>query len=580
MSNRRVIAISVVLLMLAVMVSPLPAVRANGGYRGWASIARMRLHYAGMVKPIDGLRNYDGTLDQQSPGYSVLWTGRYAWCGTPIGEGTGGHPGVDIRVPCGTRVRAVGEGRVIYSYSTWASDNNRQGFECANNYNAGFRNWGNRLVILHSAVPDAAGYGRFEGVTSHYTHLRSVTGAAVFGDAQYGDGNTKVLRGTVIGEVGSTGGSTGPHLHFQIDRDTNTAPYWPPDGVCSSQSVPYVQANTFSPMRFVQAHEVRQIAAIGDYYSGANFETYRGSRSDGAINFEWFSGAPGMPNVGADNFSVRWRGTIHVPTAGWYAFFATADDGIRVWVGGEQDAHRIINRWADGPSYTYQAIRYLTAGDHSVRVDYYERGGDATAMVAWKPVSRILLATSWEPGQPLGNSNLIQYRSNVAGWNGNDSPPPECSPRQGEIRRSGNWAEMIAGQDMSASANSFCYYRVFDDNIEIREGTMIGFWIYHDTASGANATATRRVSVDGVATDGTVMRDFSSEGWMITDQHGVRTHPAHRNGPLNQWYYVEVDLTPMAGKTLDYIMFAYDDNAFSETGRYRSYVDDFYVFWP
>jgi len=436
--------------------------------------------------------------------------------------------------------------------------------------------WGNRVVILHYAVPDdrTGAYGRLGGVTSIYAHLREV-----YGNARIGNGSTKVVRGTVIGTAGSTGNSTGPHLHFQIDRDDNTTPYWPQNGVCSTQSVAQVQANTFSPMYFVQAHEVRQISATGEYYSGTSFETFRGSRYDSKIDFEWFAGAPGVPNVGADNFSVRWRGTIYVPVSDWYVFFATADDGIRVWLDGERDENRIINQWSDHPSYTYQAIRYLTAGAHSVRVDYYERGGDATVKVGWKPVSRILLSTSWEDGQPQGNSDLIQYRSNVAGWNGNENPPPECSPRRGEIWRSGNRAEMIAGQDMSATQNSYCYYRVFDNNMEIREGTMIGFWIYHSSAS-TNAIATRHVSIDGATTDGHTLRDFSNGGWMITDQHGVRIHPMFRNGPLNQWYYVEVDLTPLAGKTLDYIMFAYDDNAVSETGRYRSYVDDLYVFWP
>ncbi|MGB9890858.1 MAG: PA14 domain-containing protein, partial [Anaerolineae bacterium] len=327
-------------------------------------------------------------------------------------------------------------------------------------------------------------------------------------------------------------------------------------------------------MRFVQAHEVWQIAATGYYYSGTNFETYRGSRSDAAIDFEWFNRGPGIPGVGTDNFSVRWTGTIFVPSPGWYAFFATADDGVRVWLNNSL----IIDRWQDQPPYTYQAIRYLTVGAHQVRVDYYERGGGATIKVAWKPVSQVLLSTGWENGQTLGYSDRIQYRANVAGWYGNESPPPECSRRYRETWRAGNWAEMIAGQDMSASQNSYCYYRVFENDIEIREGTMIAFWIYHDTSRGANATATRHVSVDGATRDGRTMRDFDNgAGWRITDQWGVRIHPAERNGPLNQWYYIEVDLTPMAGRVLDYLMFAYDDNQVSETGRYRTYVDDFYV---
>ena len=122
MSKRRVVAISVVLLILVMLASSLPAARADGGYRGWPNIATMRLHYAGMVKPIDGIPDYNGTFTGP---YTMLWTdlyrctGRPGCCGLiPDGEGTGGHPGVDIAVACGTAVRAVGEGRVIYSYST------------------------------------------------------------------------------------------------------------------------------------------------------------------------------------------------------------------------------------------------------------------------------------------------------------------------------------------------------------------------------------------------------------------------------------------------------------------------------
>lgn len=240
------------LLLVILAASPLSTVRAQGGYR-WSDVPSMRLHYAGMVKPIDGIPNYNGTFTGP---YTMLWTDLYKcertperpWCCglVPDGEGTGGHPGVDISATTGTLVRAIGEGRIIYS---------------------GFRNgWGNVVVILHGAVPDARGadgqwYGQFGGVTSIYAHLQTING-----NAQFGDGRTKVVRGTVIGTVGSTGTSTGPHLHFQIDRDIDGTPYWPPNGVCGGQtSVDQVRANTFSPMRFVQAHEVRQISATGYY---------------------------------------------------------------------------------------------------------------------------------------------------------------------------------------------------------------------------------------------------------------------------------------------------------------------------
>ncbi len=74
MNGRRTITVSLLLLMLMVA-SSLPAVRADGGYQ-WPNVPTMRLHYAGMVKPIDGLRYYDGTTDSQSArceGGSAEW---------------------------------------------------------------------------------------------------------------------------------------------------------------------------------------------------------------------------------------------------------------------------------------------------------------------------------------------------------------------------------------------------------------------------------------------------------------------------------------------------------------------------
>jgi len=101
------------------------------------------------------------------------------------------------------------------------------------------------------------------------------------------------------------------------------------------------------------------------------------SRCDGAIDNDWGRGGPGG-GVGPDDFSVRWSGR-HSFAGATYTFTATADDGIRVRLDGEV----IIDAWYDQSASTYSAVRSIDAGEHTITVEYYERGGDAVARLGW-----------------------------------------------------------------------------------------------------------------------------------------------------------------------------------------------------
>lgn len=117
----------------------------------------------------------------------------------------------------------------------------------------------------------------------------------------------------------------------------------------------------------------------GEYFSNASL---LGSpiltRNDTSINFNWGYGSPAA-EVPADNFSVRWSRTVNFATAGLYTFSATSDDGIRVKV----DSTWVINRWVDQSPTTSTGTINLTAGNHEVVVEYYERTGTAQAQVSW-----------------------------------------------------------------------------------------------------------------------------------------------------------------------------------------------------
>ncbi len=95
-------------------------------------------------------------------------------------------------------------------------------------------------------------------------------------------------------------------------------------------------------------------------------------RQESEINHDWGQGAPS--GVASDRFSARWKQTLNF-TPGTYRLTATMDDGMRVWI----DDNLVIDSWYDSQAHTITATMYLGAGDHRVKVEYYDEGGDAVA---------------------------------------------------------------------------------------------------------------------------------------------------------------------------------------------------------
>lgn len=109
----------------------------------------------------------------------------------------GGHetPGIDFRIPAGTPIHAAGPGTVVGI---------EEDCKPGDRWCSGRR--GNYVEIAHPA-----------GRHSRYLHLRPRGAAVTLGQ--------QVARGQVIGYSGSTGDSTGPHLHYdELLRGSRTYP--------------------------------------------------------------------------------------------------------------------------------------------------------------------------------------------------------------------------------------------------------------------------------------------------------------------------------------------------------------------
>ncbi len=95
------------------------------------------------------------------------------------------------------------------------------------------------------------------------------------------------------------------------------------------------------------------------------------------VKHGWGSKSPSS-RIPVDSFSARYTGRFNITSEGTYSFSAYADDGVRVWVDG-----RTVIDDANGPANTRWGCTYLTAGEHDVRVEFVERGGDASIDVNW-----------------------------------------------------------------------------------------------------------------------------------------------------------------------------------------------------
>jgi len=94
----------------------------------------------------------------------------------PITGKVRAHRGIDFAAPTGTPIYAAGDGRIEFA--------GRKG------------GYGNAVVINHG-----------KGITTLYGHMSR------FGKSARG--GRQVRQGELIGYVGSTGASTGPHLHYE-----------------------------------------------------------------------------------------------------------------------------------------------------------------------------------------------------------------------------------------------------------------------------------------------------------------------------------------------------------------------------
>jgi murein DD-endopeptidase MepM/ murein hydrolase activator NlpD len=204
----------------------------DGGLMDHGDVIHAELHAAGKVHRIWRFERSGGRVEWfDENGISV----RRSLLRTPLdaarissGFGMRRHPilgysrmhqGVDFAAPTGTPIFAAGEGRIAF---------------------AGTRGgYGTTVVINHAG-----------GVSTLYAHLSAIQRGLRPGSL--------VRQGQVIGRVGSTGMSTGPHLHFEVRR--NDRPLNP--AMAQMMPPPRLGGAELAAFQRTRARAERQFAAL------------------------------------------------------------------------------------------------------------------------------------------------------------------------------------------------------------------------------------------------------------------------------------------------------------------------------
>ncbi|MEK3794168.1 PA14 domain-containing protein [Paenibacillus sp. FSL R7-0204] len=123
----------------------------------------------------------------------------------------------------------------------------------------------------------------------------------------------------------------------------------------------------------------------GEYYDNIDLTGLKLTRTDANVNFGWGLGSPDA-TMGIDTFSVRWTGSIKPKYSETYTFQVIADDGVRLWV----DGHLILDKWiTQAGELTSQPITLTAVHNYDIRLEYFENGGGATAILQWSSASQV-----------------------------------------------------------------------------------------------------------------------------------------------------------------------------------------------
>ncbi len=209
-------------------------------------------------------------------------------------------------------------------------------------------------------------------------------------------------------------------------------------------------------------------------------------RNDTGIDFDWGRGSPGA-GIANDRFSVRWTRSVYF-AEGTYRFLATSDDGVRVWIDGDL----VIDEWRDSSAVTYTAERRLGAGNHSLRVEYYDNTQSASIRFWWDRIDSSgnypdWRGEYWSNRRLEGNSMLVRNDREIDFNWGSGSPDGSLPSDNFSVR----WT-----REIDFDAGLYRFSARADDGIRVYLDDELILDEWHDGLANVEYTVDQRLDND------------------------------------------------------------------------------------
>ena len=233
-------------------------------------------------------------------------------------------------------------------------------------------------------------------VANGKVYVGSANSLSVFGNANFlalpiispnGGTFTNAVNVTLSDSV------SGATLYYTLDGTTpttNSILYTEPFVLTKTAGLNVVAVTPGSPNSSVASATFISSSSLGNgtgllgqYYANTvPANPFIGSplvRTDATVNFNWNSSSPD-PSIPPSNYTVRWTGLVQPLFSETYTFSTTTDDGVRLWVNGQE----LVNEWVPQSPTTWSGFMNLQAQQlYGIEMDYFQAGGGAVAQLAW-----------------------------------------------------------------------------------------------------------------------------------------------------------------------------------------------------